>query len=62
MRYDDGFIAYLNGVRLVFNLNGVTAEGPTRRVPAVQLDRPAGHDDAAAALFQDFDISAFLIL
>lgn len=50
MRYDDGFVAYLNGVE-VARANAPAAV--TYNSGATTL-----HDDSAAVVFQDFDISA----
>jgi len=52
MRYDDGFVAYLNGVRIAAE----NAPG------ALQWSSFAtgGHDDDAAVQFSDFDVSAFI--
>jgi len=50
MRYDDGFIAYLNGVevqRALFN-----------GTPAWNSAASSNHDDGAAVIFEDFDISS----
>ncbi|MBP7053782.1 MAG: CotH kinase family protein [Phycisphaerae bacterium] len=52
MRYDDGFVAYLNGVAIA-----------SENAPAnVQWNSAAtaGHDDSAAVQFGSFDVSAFL--
>lgn len=52
MRYDDGFVAYLNGVPMVWE-----------NAPAgVQWNSTAtaGHDDPAAVQFSSFDVTSFL--
>jgi len=51
MRYDDGFVAYLNGIPVVWE------NAPT----SVQWNSTAtaGHDDAAAVQFSSFDVSSF---
>ena len=53
MKYDDGFVAYLNGVRLT----GAQANTPAS--PAWNSLATASHDDPQAIVFQEFDISAF---
>jgi hypothetical protein len=52
VRYDDGFVAYLNGVQIA-----------AQNAPAnVQWNSTAtaGHDDSAAAQFSDLDVSEFV--
>ncbi|MFH1719707.1 MAG: lamin tail domain-containing protein, partial [Planctomycetota bacterium] len=52
IRYDDGFIAYLNGVEVARrNFNGT---------PAWNSNASASNSDSAAVLFESIDISAFL--
>jgi hypothetical protein len=49
VRYDDGFVAYLNGRRIA-SANAATA-------PAWNAGATASHDDNAGAVFQSFDCS-----
>lgn len=50
MRYDDGFVAYINGQEVLRkNVSGT---------PAWNTKASATHDDAQAVLFEEFDISA----
>ncbi len=52
IRYDDAFIAYLNGSEVARrNFNGT---------PAWNSNASASHSDSAAILFESIDISAFL--
>ena len=52
IRYDDGFVAYLNGVEIARrNFNGT---------PAWNSQGSTDHPDSAAINFEDIDISAFL--
>jgi len=52
IRYDDAFVAYLNGVEVARqNFNGT---------PAWNSRASASHSDSAAVLFESIDISAFL--
>ena len=52
IRYDDAFIAYLNGVEIARrNINGT---------PAWNSRASTSHSDSAAVLFESIDISAFL--
>ncbi|MFH1718506.1 MAG: lamin tail domain-containing protein, partial [Planctomycetota bacterium] len=52
IRYDDGFIAYLNGVEVARrNFNGT---------PAWNSQGSTDNPDSAAVVFEDIDISAFL--
>jgi len=52
IRYDDAFIAYLNGVEIARrNINGT---------PTWDSSASASHSDSAAVLFESIDISAFL--
>lgn len=50
VRYDDGFIAYLNGVEVCRSLFAGT--------PAWNSRADANHDDLAAIVFEQFDVSA----
>ncbi|MBN1506244.1 MAG: CotH kinase family protein [Sedimentisphaerales bacterium] len=50
MRYDDGFIAYLNDVEIQRALFNGT--------PAWNSAASSNHDDGAAVIFEDFDVSA----
>ncbi|KPK49053.1 MAG: hypothetical protein AMK72_05495, partial [Planctomycetes bacterium SM23_25] len=50
MRYDDGFAAYLNGVPIA------QANAPVS--PAYNATATAGHGDAQALVFEEFDVSA----
>jgi hypothetical protein len=50
LRYDDGFVAYVNGVEV--------ARSNAPAALAYNLGATASHDDTAAAIYQDFDISA----
>jgi hypothetical protein len=54
MKYDDGFVAYLNGVRV----SSVSAPAS----PNFNSNATAGHSDSEAVVFADFDISGFLDL
>jgi hypothetical protein len=54
MKYDDGFVAYLNGVKLV------DRNAPSS--PTWNSEATTANSDAAAVVFQDFDVSAFLPL
>jgi hypothetical protein len=49
MRYDDGFVAYLNGIEI--------ARALFTGAPAWNSAASANHDDAAAVVFEDFDVS-----
>ncbi len=49
MRYDDGFVAYLNGVEIQRALFTGT--------PAWNSANGSNHDDAVAVIFEDFDVS-----
>ncbi len=52
VRYDDGFVAYINGVEVARrNFNGM---------PAWDSRASASHSDSAAVLFENIDISEFL--
>lgn len=51
MKYDDGFVAYLNGVKV--------AEANAPATLTWNSGATTIHDDTAAVVFQDFDISAF---
>ncbi|HPC93807.1 MAG TPA: CotH kinase family protein [Sedimentisphaerales bacterium] len=48
-RYDDGFVAYLNGVEIQRTMFSGT--------PAWNSSAEANHDDMAALLFEDFEVS-----
>ena len=50
MRYDDGFVAYLNGVEIQRALFNGT--------PTWNSAAGSNHDDGAAVIFEDFDVSA----
>ncbi|MDI6450216.1 CotH kinase family protein [Anaerobaca lacustris] len=50
VRYDDGFVAYLNGVEISRALFAGT--------PTWNSSADANHDDLAAILFEQFDVSA----
>jgi hypothetical protein len=52
MRYDDGFIAYLNGVEI--------ARALFTGAPTWNSIANANHDDAAAIIFEEFDVSTML--
>ena len=52
MRYDDGFVAYLNGVRIASANAPETLEWNSFAT--------AGHDDAAAVFWEEFEATAFL--
>ena len=56
MKYDDGFIAYLNGTKIVITDNAQTAEGDWSG-RATQ-----SHNDNAAVSFSKFDISEYIHL
>lgn len=53
MRYDDGFIAYLNGIEI--------ARALFTGAPALTSFANANHDDSAAIVFEDFNVSAILL-
>jgi hypothetical protein len=50
MRYDDGFVAYVNGVEV--------ARVNAPATLAYNVGATANHDDAAAVVYQEFDISS----
>jgi len=52
VRYDDGFVAYLNGTRIASANAGAPA--------AWNEGAAASHGDVSATLFEDFDCSAFV--
>ena len=52
VKYDDGFVAYLNGVRI--------AEANAPAAPTWNAAATVQHDDAAAVLFEEVDVSAAL--
>jgi|GEM_PF-398067 len=52
VKYDDGFIAYLNGVEVA---RANAPAGATYNTPASAL-----HDDTLAIVYQDYDISSFV--
>ena len=52
MRYDDGFVAYLNGIRIA---SSQAPENLTWNSSATQT-----HDDGSATLFQKFDTSNYI--
>lgn len=54
VRYDDGFIAYLNGVQ-------VAQGGNFSGMPAWNSRTASSTSDSSAVLFEDFDISGFLV-
>ncbi|MCP4192785.1 MAG: hypothetical protein GY768_19395 [Planctomycetaceae bacterium] len=54
MRYDDGFIAYLNGTRIA------STNAPDN--PAWDSDSDGTNRDTAAVVFEDFDVSHFASL
>jgi hypothetical protein len=52
VRYDDGFVAYLNGIEVAErNFNGT---------PAWDSHASSSHSDSAAVVFEDIDISEFI--
>jgi hypothetical protein len=52
IRYDDGFVAYLNGIEVARrNFNGT---------PAWNSRSSSSHSDSAAVVFEDIDISEFI--
>ncbi|MFT4546564.1 MAG: hypothetical protein ACI8XO_001095 [Verrucomicrobiales bacterium] len=51
MKYDDGFIAYLNGGRI--------ADGNGPASPVFNSSSTSDNPDGSATLFEDFDITAF---
>ena len=53
VRYDDGFIAWINGVEV--KRSGTV---PSTTVPAWNATITATHDDNASILYEEFDISA----
>ncbi|HUT47313.1 MAG TPA: lamin tail domain-containing protein, partial [Sedimentisphaerales bacterium] len=52
VRYDDGFVAYLNGVEV--------AERNFDGTPAWDSHASSSHSDSAAVVFEDIDISEFI--
>jgi hypothetical protein len=54
MRYDDGFVVYLNGVEIQRALFNGT--------PAWNSAASSNHDDSAAVVFEEFDVSTRLSL
>ena len=52
MRYDDGFVAYINGTEVQRNLFTGT--------PSWNSQADSTHDDSAAVIFEDFDISNYV--
>ncbi len=52
MKYDDGFVAYINGVEV--------AEANNPEVTAWNAIATTNHDDAASIQFEDFDVSSFI--
>ena len=52
VRYDDGFVAYLNGIQV--------ARGNFSGTPAWNSRTASSISDSAAVLFEDIDISAFI--
>ncbi|MBN1674186.1 MAG: DUF2341 domain-containing protein [Kiritimatiellae bacterium] len=50
MKYDDGFVAYVNGTE-------VMRKNAAGEPPAWNADATAAHDDAAAVVFEVYDIS-----
>ncbi len=56
MRYDDGFVAYLNGKEIArANAPSTTSGNPSWNTPAT-----SGHSDNQATVFQHFDVSSSL--
>ncbi|MDP4623820.1 MAG: lamin tail domain-containing protein [Akkermansiaceae bacterium] len=51
MKYDDGFIAYINGVQ-------VESKNPPTSTPAYNSTSSAQNPDSAAVVFEDFDLLA----
>ncbi len=54
MKYDDGFVAYLNGTEVA----RANAPGSVGTPPAFNAGATAAHDDAASVIFQTFDLTA----
>ncbi|MEN6428885.1 MAG: CotH kinase family protein [Phycisphaerales bacterium] len=52
VRYDDGFVAYLNGVEI--------ARASFTGTPAWNSAASSSHDDSAAIVFEGFDVSAYV--
>jgi hypothetical protein len=52
MKYDDGFVAYLNGTEVARTPNAPAT-------PAWNSGASSTHDDNQSVVFQDFDVSAF---
>ena len=52
MKYDDGFVAFLNGVRIAL-ANGTTS-------PRWNAGATGQHDDSAAVSWSVFDVSKFV--
>jgi len=60
MKYDDGFVAYLNGVEVeAANAPGRDGSGGTL---AWDSGATGGHSDSAAQVFEDFDVTSHLDL
>ncbi|MBT6238996.1 MAG: lamin tail domain-containing protein, partial [Verrucomicrobia bacterium] len=56
MRFDDGFIAYLNG----FEIARANARGTPDTPGAWNASAASSHSDAEAVVFQSFDVTSFL--
>ncbi len=52
MKYDDGFVAYINGIEV--------AEANNPETTAWNAIATTNHDDAASVQFVDFDVSSFI--
>ncbi len=52
MKYDDGFVAYVNGVRV--------ASANINEPPQWDTQSPAYHDDLQAVIYVDYDISGYI--
>lgn len=56
LKYDDGFVAYLNGQSLLSNGTALTRNAPAS--PVWSSGATNTHDDAAAMIFEEFDVSS----
>jgi hypothetical protein len=54
VRYDDGFIAYLNGVEIA----RANARGSANSIAAWNATASSSHSDAQAVIFQSFDVTS----
>jgi hypothetical protein len=60
LRYDDGFVAWINGVELTNATVQVRANAPATNTLNNVSAATTTHDDAAAILYVDYDLTAFV--